>query len=132
MKELLLFRKIRICTNVFLVLALRPKGLVGFQGTLTFHFDVLIHLCHKICPAIALAQGVELKTFAVEFNPPTASLSLIPSPPLPPNESVNLYSSAPGRDFGFITILSQDKTGGLQVKNLRVNGLMPHLLRILL
>jgi len=94
-----------------------PEGLVGFQETLTSYFDVLTHLCHKICRAIALALGADLKTFAEEFNPPTAFLRLIRYPPLLPKESDNLYGSAPHRDFGCITILAQDETGGLQVKN---------------
>jgi isopenicillin N synthase-like dioxygenase len=57
------------------------------------------------------------KTFAVGFNPPTAFLQLIRYPPLPPKESCNLFGSAPHRDFGCITIIAQDETEGLQVKN---------------
>ena len=57
------------------------------------------------------------KTFAVGFNPPTAFLQLIRCLPLPPKESCNLFGSAPHRDFGCITIVAQDETEGLQVKN---------------
>jgi isopenicillin N synthase-like dioxygenase len=38
-----------------------PEGLVGFQETLTSYFNVLNHLSHKICLAIALALGANLK-----------------------------------------------------------------------
>ena len=94
-----------------------PKGLVGFQEKLTSYFDVLTHLYHKICCAIALALRADLKTFAAEFNPPKAFLQLIKNPELYPKESYNLYGSAPYRDFGCISILVQDEIGGLQVKN---------------
>ncbi len=94
-----------------------PEEFPGFQETLTNYFDVLTHLCHKICRAIALALGADLKTFAAEFNPPTTFLRLIKYPPILQNESRNLYGSAPHTDFGCITILAQDETGGLQVKN---------------
>ena len=94
-----------------------PEGLPGFQEILTSYFDELTHLCHKICRIIALVLGADLKTFASEFNPPTAFLRLIKYPPALANESNDLYGSAPHTDFGCITILAQDETGGLQVKN---------------
>ena len=71
----------------------------------------------KGCRAITLALGADLKTFAAELNPPTAFLRLIRYPSQRHNESDNFYGSAPHRDFGCITILAQDETGGLPVKN---------------
>ncbi len=94
-----------------------PDGLNGFQETLNTYFNELTKLCHKICRIIALSLGTDKKTFASKFNPPTTFLRLIKYPPLTPNKSSEFFSSAPHTDFGCITILAQDDTGGLQVKN---------------
>ena len=52
-----------------------PEGLVGFQETLTSYFDVLTHLCHKICRTIALALGANLKKLLQQNSIPLQHFS---------------------------------------------------------
>jgi len=94
-----------------------PEELPQFRKTLISYFDELTHLCHNICRTIALALRTDVEAFAAEFAPPTTFLRLLHYPPQSPDSPGDLYGSAPHRDFGCITILAQDETGGLQLRN---------------
>jgi len=98
-----------------------PTEIPGFRETLTSYFDAMTKLCQKICSVIAITMGTDPKSFATEFEPPTTFLRLIRYPPSPPNILNDVYGSAPHSDFGFITLLAQDKNGGLQVMNRQGN-----------
>ena len=94
-----------------------PSEIPDFKKTLTSYFDAMTKLCQKICHIIALAMGVDPKSFAAKFDPPTTFLRLLRYPPSPPEKPSDYYGSAPHCDFGCITVLAQDETGGLQVRN---------------
>ncbi len=94
-----------------------PQEIQGFRETLVSYFDAMTKLCQKICNVIAISLGTDPETFAREFEPPTTFLRLLRYPPKPPNITSNIYGSAPHSDFGCITLLAQDETGGLQVMN---------------
>ena len=94
-----------------------PLEIQGFRETLTSYFDAMTSLCQKICSVIAIALGTDPVSFAAEFEPPTTFLRLLKYPPSPPDTPNEIYGSAPHSDFGCITLLAQDKTGGLQVMN---------------
>ena len=98
-----------------------PEKLPQFRKTMISYFDELTHLCHKICRTIALALRTDVEAFAAEFAPPTTFLRLLHYPPQSPDSPCDLYGSAPHRDFGCITILAQDETGGLQLRNSQGN-----------
>ena len=94
-----------------------PLEIRGFRKTLTSYFDAMTKLCQKICSVIAIALGTDPVSFAAEFEPPTTFLRLLRYPPIPSDTPNEIYGSAPHSDFGCITLLAQDKTGGLQVMN---------------
>ena len=94
-----------------------PQEIQGFRETLVSYFDAMTKLCQKICNVIAISLGTDPETFAREFEPPTTFLRLLRYPPKPPNITSNIYGSAQHSDFGCITLLAQDETGGLQVMN---------------
>ena len=94
-----------------------PLEIRGFRETLTPYFDAMTKLCQKICRVIAIALGTDPESFAAEFEPPTTFLRLLRYPPSPPDTPSDIYGSAPHSDFGCITLLAQDETGGLQVRN---------------
>ena len=98
-----------------------PLEIRGFRKTLTSYFDAMTKLCQKICSVIAIALGTDPVSFAAEFEPPTTFLRLLRYPPIPPDTPNEIYGSAPHSDFGCITLLAQDKTGGLQVMNRQGN-----------
>ena len=94
-----------------------PNRPPGFRSTVTAYHDALSELGHKICRAIALALKTDANAFAAAFEPPTTFLRLLHYPPQPAEMKGDHYGSAPHTDFGCITILAQDETGGLQVRN---------------
>ena len=94
-----------------------PIEIPGFRETLTSYFDAMTKLSQKICRVISLVLGTDTESFAAEFEPPTTFLRLLRYPPHPPDTPSNIYGSAPHSDFGCITLLAQDETGGLQVRN---------------
>lgn len=94
-----------------------PEDLPGFRATVMAYHDALAQLGHKLCRAIALALRTDVAAFAAAFAPPTTFLRLLHYPSSPADMEADVYGSAPHTDFGCITILAQDDTGGLQVLN---------------
>jgi len=88
--------------------------LPGFRETLTRYNSAMGDLSEKLVALVSMALGVEnqLQQF---FQPPTTWLRLLHYPTMADHAPDDLYGSAPHRDFGFITLLAQDNTGGLQV-----------------
>ena len=68
-------------------------------------------------PAIALALGLPAEALDPYFEKPTTFLRLLHYPPHPVGDEERLYGSAPHTDYGFVTVLLQDQSGGLQVLN---------------
>ena len=76
------------------------KGLCEY---LTGILEVALH-----CPSGQLQQ---------HFTHATTFLRLLHYPPQPVSSDTHSFGSAPHTDYGFITIVNQDNTGGLQVQN---------------
>lgn len=94
-----------------------PADLPGFREAVTAYNDAQEALCRAMTPAITLALGLEAKSLAPFFEKPTTFLRLLHYPPQPDLDDRRAYGSAPHTDYGFITVLLQDGSGGLQVMN---------------
>ncbi|MBF0279863.1 MAG: isopenicillin N synthase family oxygenase [SAR324 cluster bacterium] len=94
-----------------------PEQLPDFRKKVLAYNSALSELAQKIVRAIALALGQDDDCFDSHFQHPTSFLRLLFYPPHPPECTDELFGSAPHSDYGFITILAQDKSGGLQVRN---------------
>ncbi len=90
--------------------------LPGFKEIVLAYYDAAFKLCQRLIQAIALALGEPINTLDPLFIKPTTILRLIFYPPVPKQAPEDLYSLAPHTDYGFLTILTQDDVGGLQVK----------------
>ena len=88
--------------------------LTGFQEAVTRYDATLTNLAFRFLPVIARALGDD-RCFDGCFDPPTTWLRLLHYPSVADHAPGDLYGSAPHTDFGFITLLAQDSTGGLQV-----------------
>ena len=67
---------------------------------------------------MAVARALDLPESALDrhFERPTTFLRLLHYPPQPPDMPDNQFGAAPHTDYGIITLLAQDASGGLEVR----------------
>jgi len=93
-----------------------PAELPDFKPTLIAYEQAARALGARLARAIAVSFDLAPDWFAPHFAKPTTWLRLLHYPPLPDPLPPDLFSSAPHTDYGFLTILAQDDTGGLEVR----------------
>jgi len=100
-----------------------PAWLPEFRPAIEAYRNAVEPVCRKIIKLIAVA--LELKETALDryFARPTTFLRLLRYPPHPTEAGGDQFGSAPHTDYGMITLLAQDSSGGLQVR--RRDGSMP-------
>ncbi len=94
-----------------------PENLPGFREAVVGYHDAMCALGQRLKRAIAAALGTGSDGLDRYFEKPTTFLRLLHYPPPPDPLEAGLYGSAPHTDYGFITFLLQDETGGLEVMN---------------
>ena len=92
-------------------------NLVGFREVLEDYHQIMSRLGFKLMKIALKASGAEDLAFMSAFEIPTTWLRLLMYPVHPEEAEEDLYGSAPHTDFGCLTLLAQDQTGGLQVKS---------------
>jgi len=92
-----------------------PDDLPGFRETLEEYHEVMSRFAHRMIERFASALGAP-GLLEAAFDPPTTWLRLLHYPPQDPQSPADEYGSAPHRDFGAITLLTQDDVGGLSVR----------------
>jgi isopenicillin N synthase-like dioxygenase len=93
-----------------------PRKPAGFRQVVGAYDATLQRLARQMTRMIAVALGLEPEGLNRHFERPTTFLRLLHYPPSPPDAGDKQYGSAPHTDYGFITILAQDRRGGLQVR----------------
>ena len=88
--------------------------LAGFREPVEAYEQAMQAFCQRLLGPLALALGLPRDWFAPFFRQPTLFLRLLHYPPHAPDD--NAFGSAPHTDYGFITILCQDRQGGLEVR----------------
>ena len=89
----------------------------GFREEITSYEQELQGLARRLVGVFEAALGVEARTLSRSFEPPTTFLRLLHYPPQDPTGPDDEFGSNPHTDYGFITILAQDSSGGLQVRS---------------
>ena len=92
-----------------------PSDVTGFKEVVTSYHDRLGELSHKLVKVFELALNTD--RLSKHFVKPTTWLRLLHYPSLNMEDPEDLFGSNPHIDYGFITILAQDKGGGLQVRS---------------
>lgn len=90
-------------------------ALDGFRAPVMRYFDTVIDLGRTLLGAVAIALDEPEDFFAPMFERPIGSMRLLHYPPqasYAPRE----HGVAPHTDYGAITLLYQDETGGLEVQ----------------
>jgi len=88
----------------------------AFKATVRRYDDAMRDAGLRLLCGFSTAIGERPDFFARYFAPPTTALRLIHYPPAPPSRPDDLYGSHPHTDYGFLTILAQDRVGGLEVR----------------
>jgi isopenicillin N synthase-like dioxygenase len=93
------------------------QHLAELRPVLTAYYDAIGGLGQRILALMAVALQLPAGFFAERYRKPLARGSIIYYPPQPPDMADPRYGVSAHTDYGCITILSQDMTGGLEVRN---------------
>ena len=96
---------------------LMPSELAGFEETCEAYHSAMMELARKLVGALSLSLGLPADHFeAMQRNPITIQ-RLQHYPPQTDVVGPEEIGIGAHTDYGFLTILSQDSVGGLQVRN---------------
>lgn len=94
-----------------------PEDLPGWRETMEECYASLAALGHKLMQAFALALDLPEDFFEDKLTGPMATLGPLHYPPQRGEITEKRLGAGAHTDFGCLTILTQDATGGLQVRN---------------
>lgn len=89
----------------------------GFKATANAYADALAHLGRHLMGLIALALGLPRAHFEPVLQEPMPVLRLLHYPPQQASQVDGQIGSGAHTDWGAITLLAQDNSGGLQVRS---------------
>jgi isopenicillin N synthase-like dioxygenase len=90
--------------------------LPGFRSTLTAFHASALDLVVRLHRAIAVDLGIDERYFDRYFTRAVGILRLLHYPPHPGAFDGNVYGAGAHTDYGNLTLLAQDGTGGLEVR----------------
>ncbi len=95
-----------------------PAKLPEFRETVLNYMDAMTTLGHRLMAGIALSLDLEESYFADRYTSDPLTLFRIFNYPPFPEKADDKYSWGVGEhtDYGILTILQQDESGGLQIK----------------
>jgi isopenicillin N synthase-like dioxygenase len=94
-----------------------PGFMPEMRGVLSAYYDSILDCGNRLLRGFALSLGRPADFFVPHFAKPLARGSMVYYPPQPPDLGEQQFGVAPHTDYGGLTLLSQDMTGGLQVLN---------------
>lgn len=103
-----------------------PAALPALRSTVYPYYEAVLDLGQSVLRGLALSLGRDAGFFAGRFARPLARGSLIWYPPQAPDLGQDQFGVAPHTDYGGLTFLYQDMTGGLQVRNANGEWVMAH------
>ncbi|WP_199231389.1 isopenicillin N synthase family dioxygenase [Falsiroseomonas bella] len=103
-----------------------PAALPELRPALYGWYEAVVAAGHAVLRGLALSLGRDMDFFAKPFERPLARGSAIWYPPQPPDLGREQFGVAPHTDYGGLTLLAQDMTGGLQVKGTDREWVMAH------
>ena len=100
-----------------------PDFLPGMRPLLTHYFTEVNNVGWTLLRAFAASLDIAEDSFIRTISRPTSRGSLIFYPPQPPDMEADQFGVSPHTDWGCLTLLYQDQTGGLEVRG--TNGWIP-------
>lgn len=93
-----------------------PDFLPAMRAPLVDYFIAVNTVGWRLLRAFATALDIAPDRFVRSIDHPTSRGSIIWYPPQPPDSADNQFGVAPHTDWGCLTLLYQDQTGGLEVR----------------
>jgi isopenicillin N synthase-like dioxygenase len=93
-----------------------PAGRALFRAAMTDYLAAMLDLSRVVLGGLAVSLGLDEDHFAALWQDPVVFLRLIHYPPQPPVPIANQMGAGAHTDWGAITLLWQDQTGGLQLR----------------
>ncbi len=94
-----------------------PSFMPEMRGVLSAYYDSILDCGNRLLRGFALSLGRPADFFVPHFSKPLARGSMVYYPPQPADLGEQQFGVAPHTDYGGLTLLAQDMTGGLQVLN---------------
>lgn len=91
--------------------------LAGFRDTMLAYVSAMEEVGRTLLARFAVALELDRDHFEPSFREPTTFLRLLRYPPQAKASAETQFGSAPHTDYGAITLLAQDDSGGLHVRN---------------
>jgi isopenicillin N synthase-like dioxygenase len=93
-----------------------PAFLPEMRDVLGRYFDAANAVGWRLLRAFAAGLGITQDSFIRSIDRPTSRGSIIYYPPQPPELGDDQFGVSPHTDWGCLTLLYQDQTGGLEVR----------------
>jgi isopenicillin N synthase-like dioxygenase len=90
--------------------------LPGFRAAVERYFDAMMALGDRLLGPLGLCLELAPAELRARYRKPVAFMRLFHYPPNG-NVAANEFGAAEHKDYGFLTILAQDSTGGLEVRS---------------
>ncbi|GAB5378539.1 MAG: 2-oxoglutarate and iron-dependent oxygenase domain-containing protein [Acuticoccus sp.] len=93
-----------------------PAFVPELQGAAMAYFDLAHAVAHHLMRGFALGLALDENAFLRTADKPLSRASCVYYPAQPAGAGTPRYGVGPHTDFGVLTVLCQDMTGGLQVR----------------
>jgi len=103
-----------------------PNEVPELRPALYGWYEQVMQVGHAVLRGLALSLGRPAEFFTEGYARPLARGAVIYYPPQPPDLGTDQFGVAPHTDYGGLTLLAQDMTGGLQVKGSDGGWVMAH------
>jgi len=103
-----------------------PNEVPELRPALYGWYEQVMQVGHAVLRGLALSLGRPAEFFTEGYDRPLARGAVIYYPPQPPDLGTDQFGVAPHTDYGGLTLLAQDMTGGLQVKGSDGGWVMAH------
>ena len=103
-----------------------PDDMPALRRELYAYYEEVVACARDLLRAFALALDLPADFFADKFDCPMARGSAIYYPPQPPGLGTSQFGVGPHSDYGCLTLLWQDDSGGLQVQGRDGAWIMAH------
>ena len=95
-----------------------PSQRPELREVMVAYYAEVARLGEHLLQLIARSLELDEHWFRQYFDPPSATLRLIRYPPQPADAAFNQIGAGAHTDWGGVTLLAQDDSGGLEVRNL--------------